>query len=78
MESEVFSRQAGIECFADESTYNHFLQSFEQVELKKFVDKIEQAFAAKDWKELKSAVHTLKGSSGYIGAIKCQKLSAEV
>ena len=50
------------------NTYNTMLSKYEQMSLTPITVEIAQAVDQLDYKLLKSKVHSLKGSSSYIGA----------
>ena len=52
-----------------------FLKRFYEVDLDVSINNVQASFSKKDWIELKRSAHSLKGTSSYIGALTCRKLS---
>ncbi|CAG9329726.1 unnamed protein product [Blepharisma stoltei] len=65
----------GISRFVDEKMFMQFLKRFEAKDLNNSLNDIQSAYNSQNWPELKRSSHSLKGSSGYVGALICQKLS---
>jgi len=74
-ENEFINFKLGAQHFSGQEMHNTFLRRFEENELREFVKKIVDSFRDKNWDDLRRYAHSLKGSSGYIGAETCQKLS---
>lgn len=70
--------KAGLEHLGDDSMLKTFLQKFQEETLYSSVIKMTRSMQAIDWELLKREAHSLKGSSGYIGALKCHELSGSL
>lgn len=55
-----------------------FLKRFYEIDLQASKKSLVNAFEKKDLVELKRCAHSLKGTSSYIGAITCRKLSEDL
>lgn len=67
--------KAGLEHLGEDSMLKTFLQKFQDETLYSSVIKMARSMQVRDWELLKREAHSLKGSSGYIGALKCHELS---
>lgn len=70
--------KAGLEHLGEDSMLKTFLQKFQEETLYTSVVKMNKSMKARDWELLKREAHSLKGSSGYIGALKCHELSGQL
>jgi chemotaxis protein histidine kinase CheA len=52
--------------------HNIFLKRFYEVELDQFKGSLQGAFSKQNWQELNRILQSLKGTSGFIGALKCK------
>jgi HPt (histidine-containing phosphotransfer) domain-containing protein len=52
-----------------------FLERFYDIDLTASINSLKSGFSNRDWIELKRSAHSLKGTSSYIGALTCRKLS---
>lgn len=55
-----------------------FLKRFYDIELEQSQKSIKLSHQKKDWIELKRFAHSLKGTSSYIGAIRCKAISEQL
>ena len=55
-----------------------FLKRFYEVDLEASIKSLKIAYEKKDWIELKRSAHSLKGTSSYIGALKCKIYSEDL
>lgn len=68
----------GASRFVDEAMYLQFLKRFESKDLQNALKEIQISYNNQNWPDLKRSAHSLKGSSGYVGALTCQKLSEKL
>lgn len=74
MEENTFINfEEGRKFLANEHLF--FLKRFYEIDLQASKKSLTIAFEKKDWNELKRCAHSLKGTSSYIGAQTCRKLS---
>ena len=52
-----------------------FLKRFYEINLDVSINSLKTSYSRRDWLEVKRNAHSLKGTSSYIGALLCKKLS---
>ena len=70
--------KVGVEHLGDEPMLRNFLYRFQQETLYTSISTIVKNAKAQNWEDVRREAHSLKGSSGYIGALTCQQYASDL